>query len=74
MLGDQEVGMLHLGIVKKRLTGLGGGRGAVQNKPQPPHRRNDSEDDYTSEKEHSFLDGMIFIQKLRIVAITNICR
>lgn len=43
------------------LTVVGGDRGGAQNQPKPLHRRNDSEDDYMSEKEHSFLDGRISI-------------
>lgn len=44
----------------------GGGRGGAQNQPKPPHRRNDSEDDYTSEKEHSFLDDDLPVIKENI--------
>ncbi|KAF8458889.1 hypothetical protein BGX38DRAFT_296109 [Terfezia claveryi] len=44
----------------------GGGRGGAQNQPKPPHRRSDSEEDYTSEKEHSFLDDDLPIIKENI--------
>ena len=44
------------------LTGVGG-RSGTQDQPKPPHRRNDSEDDYTSEKEHSFIDGRISVSE-----------
>lgn len=44
----------------------GGGRGGAQNQTKPPHRRSDSEEDYTSEKEHSFLDDDLPIIKENI--------